>query len=347
MPDQLTLAQITSLRRTPGASVLLYLTDRCPVGCGHCSVSALAGGPTVTDLPLLASLVSGLAARPGLRVVAVSGGEPFAERRGLTLAVHGLVGAGKAVVAFTSGFWAGPGQVPAWIGRVLAEVSTVFLGVDDHHADRLGPDRLRWAVEAVADAGCRLVLQVIDRPGQQEQARRLLYDVLGAGWRERAEILPTELLPWGRAARLFAAPAGRPVTAFGPCLPACAPTVRYDGTVTGCCNEQVITGGGPAALRRSAVGATGDGSGSGSGAGLTAVLDGSAGAPLLRVRAGTGPGALSGLPGFEKLSAGRYPGVCDGCWAAHDAVATDPRAAAVVGMLAAGPASSAADRARP
>jgi hypothetical protein len=338
MPDQLTLAQIISLRRTPGASVLLYLTDRCPVGCGHCSVSALAGGPTVTDLPLLASLVSGMAARPGLRVVAVSGGEPFAERRGLTLAVHGLAAADKAVVVFTSGFWAGRGQVPAWIGRVLAEVSTVFLGVDDHHADRLGPDRLRWAVEAVADAGCRLVLQVIDRPGQQEQARRLLHDALGTGWRERAEILPTELLPWGRAALLFAAPAGRPVTAFGPCLPACAPTVRYDGTVTGCCNEQVITGGGPAALRRSAAA---------TGAGLPAVLDGFARDPLLRVMARTGPGALSGLPGFEKLSAGRYPGVCDGCWAAHDAVATDPRAAAVVGVLAAGPAAVADHRARP
>ncbi|WP_037607085.1 radical SAM protein [Streptacidiphilus rugosus] len=321
MPEQLTLDQIMVLRRTPGASVLLYLTDRCPVGCAHCSVSARKQAPALADPAGFAALVSALATRPGLRVVAVSGGEPFAERRGLTLSVRELADAGLAVVVFTSGHWAGPGPVPSWIRGVLARVSTVFLGVDAYHADRLGPDRLGQAVDAVAAAGCRVVLQLIDRPGQRERAQRLLAERLGPDWAERAELHPTRLLPFGRAARLLPAAAGRRVTEFGPCLPASAATVRHDGTVTGCCNEQVITGSGPAALRRS-------------GGGLGEALDAFLADPLLRIMARTGPGALSGLPGFERLSAGRYPSVCGACWAAHDAVAASPVAAAVAGAVA-------------
>ncbi|MER8184721.1 radical SAM protein [Kitasatospora sp. NPDC094015] len=319
------LDQVLTLRRTPGASVLLYLTDRCPVGCAHCSVSARPDSPGPQDLALLGELLDTLATRPGLRAVAVSGGEPFAERRALTLAVDRLHDARLAVVLFTAGHWAGA-RTPSWIDALLRKAATVFLGVDDYHLARLGRDRLRRAVRAVAGAGSHPVLQVIDRPGRLDLVRALLAEEFGDGWPDHAELYPTAPLATGRGAALFAPPAPRPATAFGPCLAAAAPTVRYDGTVTGCCNESVITGAGPAALRHR----TGDA------AGLTAALDGFARSPLLRVLATTGPGPLAALPGFGALAGAEHAGICEACWAAHRAVQADPRAAAVLELVAPG-----------
>lgn len=319
-----TLAEVMRWRRTPGATALVHLTDRCPVGCAHCSVSARPDSPRPADPALLAALLDGLTARPGLRAVAVSGGEPFTERRGLTLTVDRLADTGLAVVLYTSGHWAGPSGAPAWAARVLARTGTVFVGTDDQHLARLGPDRLRRAVGAITGAGCRLVLQVIDLPGRLDAARQILTDELGPHWDGLAELHPTRPLALGRGAAVFARPPARPATAFGPCLPALAPTVRHDGTVTACCNEDVVTGAGPAALRRTATGADG----------LTAALDGYARDPLLRVMAATGPGVLAGLPGFAALADPVHRTVCEACWAAHDAVAADPRAAAVAAALA-------------
>ncbi|MEV4612769.1 radical SAM protein [Kitasatospora sp. NPDC049258] len=316
------LDQVLTLRRTPGASVLLYLTDRCPVGCAHCSVSARPDSPGPVDLALLGELLAGLVARPGLRAVAVSGGEPFAERRALTLAVDQLHAAGLTVVLFTAGHWAGP-RTPAWIAGLLRKAGTVFLGVDGYHLARLGRERLRRAVRAVAEAGGHPVLQVIDQPGRLDFARSLLAEEFGADWSVRAELYPTAPLAAGRGAGLFPPPAPRPAAGFGPCLPARAPTVRYDGTVTGCCNETVITGGGPAALRRRVTDA----------AGLGAALDGYARSPLLRILATTGPGPLAALPGFGALATGEHAGVCEACWSAHRAAEADPTAAAVLDLL--------------
>ncbi|MFJ1707209.1 hypothetical protein [Kitasatospora sp. NPDC088346] len=328
------LDEVLALRRTPGASVLLYLTDRCPVGCAHCSVSARPDSPGPTDLALLGDLLDALADRPGLRAVAVSGGEPFAERRALTLAVDRLHAAGPAVVLFTAGHWAGP-RTPRWITGVLAKADTVFLGVDGYHLARLGQVRLRRAIAAVLGAGAHPVLQVIDQPGRLDAARRLLAEELGPDWPAHAELHPTRPLATGRGAGLFAPPEPRPLDAFGPCLPARAPTVRYDGTVTGCCNETVITGGGPRGLRRRAADA----------AGVTAALDDYARDPLLRILATTGPAALAPLPGFAHLSDTGHRTVCEACWAAHRTVAAEPRTAALLGLLA--PAGEETARCRP
>lgn len=327
MAEPLTVARTAELRRTPGATALLYLTDRCPVGCAHCSVAARPDSPAPRDPALLEELLAGLCGRDGLRVVAVSGGEPFTERRALTRAVRRLSGAGLAVVVFTSGNWARPGPAPAWTAAILARVATVFLGTDAQHTERLGTDRLRQAIGSVVSAGCHLVLQVIGTPGNLAMAHQALADELGPGWPELAEVHRTEPLATGRAERLFAAAPARPAAQFGPCLPARAPTIRYDGTVTGCCNEAVITGHGPAALRRTAADR----------AALSDALDAFRADGLLRLIAARGPGALVGVPGFERLGEEAYRTVCDACWAAHGIAAAEPRAAVLAGLLAGGP----------
>jgi hypothetical protein len=299
-------ARAEELRRTPGATVVLFLTDRCPLRCAHCSVASRPDSPTIRDWPVFTEVVAGICDLEQVRAVAVTGGEPFAERRGLLHAVRRLHAAGKAVVLFTSGHWAGRRRTP-WTDEVLRLTSTVYLSVDSFHA-AVSKRSASAAVAAVEAAGCNLVLQVLDEPGAVDGARALS---------ATAEVTVVPPLATGRGATLFPPPAPRPADSFGRCRLVGSPTLRYDGVVSACCNEAVITGAGPDGLRRRVTHRDEVAPA------LAALRDD----PVLRLVGAYGPTAL------EPVAPGPFRGVCGSCWAAHDRVATDPRARALVTLL--------------
>lgn len=338
-PRTLTLAEADRIRSQPGRAVLLYLTDRCPVGCAHCSVSALPRGPR-PDPALFGRLVDELCQLDRIRLVGISGGEPFTEPAALAAATDRLAAAGKRLVLYTSGYWGGDdGTVPGWTREVLARASCVVLSTDTYHAARIAEPRYLAALRATADAGTWIAVQVIGTAAQLAEAERLLTRALGASWRDRAEIRATELLTRGRAARARRGPgqAGRPGEPAlpaqggdlsGRCLLARAPVVRYDGRLTACCNEDVITGGGPAALHASA-----DRPGE-----LDRALGAMAGDPFLAAVATAGPAELIRLPRYRELGAEPHRDICSACWALLGRGAADDPAVHAVGLLAGRPA---------
>ena len=309
---RLTLADIERLRRVPGRTVLFYITDRCPVGCAHCSVAARLGGPRVTDYPLFTEMVAGISAEPDVQAVAISGGEPFTEPRGLGMAMDAFTGAGKDVVIFSAGHWAS-GRCPPWIANVLARTSTVILSTDSFHQATVGLERFGRALGHVAEAGCHIVAQVLDEPGGIARVRAVLRSALGADWADRAEVKPITPLRAGRGREVFPSGGTHAVAELGPCPLTASPTVRYDGVVTGCCNESVIVGGGPAGLRVRA----------GSAAEVRAALARFRADPLLRAVGSVPPRAWTALPPFAALADGRYESPCDLCWRAHDTLRDD------------------------
>ncbi|MCH7232166.1 radical SAM protein [Glycomyces sp. L485] len=288
-----THAECEALRRTPGATAVLFLTDRCPVGCDHCSVGSLPRSPRITDWNLFTGIVDELGSREGLQLVALTGGEPFAERRGLQLATEALTANGKTTAVFTSGHWAGP-RIPLWIRRVLQATGTVYLSTDSFHAASVKPPTVEAAARAVLESDCTLVVQVA---GSREEADR---------WADRipeAEVHRVPILPYGRGRLLRQGMAERPVADLGACHLLNSPTIRYDGTVTACCNEEVIIGGGPDRLRRQATRPEE----------LGGILDGLAADPLHRILRRTGPAALASLLTQDRAT------LCGACWTLQDA----------------------------
>jgi len=316
---RLTYADTNELRGQYGQTVLLFLTDRCPVGCAHCSVDSRADSPMVTDYELFEELVMGITAAP-LPLVGISGGEPFVERRALPLAVDRFRGAGKDVVVYTSGYWASGRRVQPWIADVLRKTSTVFLSTDSFHQGRVSMERFRRAAGHIADAGCHIVSQVLDEPRSLAFVRTVFGEMFGAGWERHADLVPTKPLPHGRGKDVFQITKRHVLAAFGPCMAASAPTIRYDGLVIGCCNEAMIMGAGPEQLRRRVR----------SRADLEAALESFRTAPLLRTIATVPLAEVGRLPGFTPLDDQRYESICQACWRAHDLMAADPRAAAVI-----------------
>jgi hypothetical protein len=298
-------------RFTPGMSVLLFITDRCPVGCAHCSVDSRRESPTITDYALFGQLIDAICGDSSLKLVGISGGEPFVERRGLTLAMRRLGAAGKDIALYTSGVWARAGDQPAWIRDILPLASCVLLSTDGFHAETVDAARFTAAALAIRAAGVPVIVQVLNRPDEVDAAKALLTTAFGEGWAEWADLSYIEPLSYGRGETVFARPPAVAAASIGACSLLAAPVVRYDGTITGCCNEPLIMGRGPDRLRRRVS----------SGAELTAALHAFRSDALLSVIATVGAGPVTAHPAYAHLASARVRGICDLCWRLQDATA--------------------------
>jgi hypothetical protein len=321
---RLTNAEIANLRSQYGKTVLLFITDRCPVGCAHCSVDSRPDSPMVTDYALFDEILAGIVDTPGIELVGISGGEPFVERRALPRAVGRLREGGTEVSVLTSGYWASGGRCQPWIATVLRQIGTIFLSTDSFHLGGVSRDRFRRAAGFIAEAGCRIVVQMLDQAQTHDYVRDVLTELYGAGWQQHADINLIPQLSVGRGSSVFQITARKALGSFGPCNATKAPTIRYDGVLAGCCNEAVLMGAGPDALRRQVRDRRE----------LVLALESFRTDRLLRT-VGTVPMArLAALPGLAELDDTGYETICGPCWRAHDIVARDPRAAAAVGVVA-------------
>lgn len=310
---RLGFSEIEALRRTRGRSTLLFITDRCPVGCAHCSVDSRRDSPRIADFQLFGEILDWLCDREQLEVVGISGGEPFVERRGLTLAVRRLTEAGKRVVLYTSGVWARRRVPPAWIREVLDASSTVLLSTDAFHQEQIDDATYVNAARAIAASGAWIIVQVIGIEPMVNRARELLRAAFGERYSDFAELRTTPALTAGRGADVFTRTERTLGHAFAPCTLVASPIVRYDGVVTACCNESVIMGFGPDRLRRLARSRTD----------VAAAIDAFQADPLLRAIGGAGPGALTSLPRFADLAGTEFKSICDLCWKLADRTKDD------------------------
>jgi organic radical activating enzyme len=321
---RLTFDEIEAARRTRGRSALLFVTDRCPVGCAHCSVDSRRDSPTIIDFPLFERIVDGICADPELQIVGISGGEPFVERRGLELASRRIAEVGKELVVYTSGVWATSAEPAAWIRVVLRRSSCVFLSTDAFHAAQIQSQRFVRAAHAIAAEQVWIVVQVIDIADMVEQARALLHAAFAERWSEFAELNLTRPLLYGRGAAVFMQTKHTtPGHAFGGCLMAAAPVIRYDGLVSGCCNENVIMGGGPELLRRRCA----------SEQQVSAALGYFRTDPLLGAIGGVGPGALTAHPRLADLADEQFASICDLCWRLLERTEADDRPDPLIAAL--------------
>jgi hypothetical protein len=328
--------EIEDIRHERGRSTLLFITDRCPVGCAHCSVDSRRDSPTIKDFELFGEIVEWLVAQDH-DVVGISGGEPFVERRGLSLAARRITEEGKHLVVYTSGVWATRPDPPAWIAGVLDRCTTVFLSTDAFHAEGVGDGHYVNAARAIQRAGAWIVVQVLDVDDMVDRARDLLREAFGEGYEDYAELRPLTPLTAGRGADVFMRTKHQPGSTFAPCSMVASPMIRYDGVVTACCNESVIMGQGPKALRRKAR----------SRAELTAQMAAFHADPLLRAIGGVGPGALTAHPRFADLADAPFTSICDLCWKLFDRTARDVRPDPLIAAISAvlvEPAGSVAPR---
>lgn len=307
----LTHSKLEAIRAERAGTMLLFLTDRCPVGCAHCSVDSRKDSPTISDFDLFGEVTTWIAQQENYDVVGISGGEPFVEKRGLLEATKKFASVGKSQVVFTSGVWATSANTSEWISTVLDRIDTVYLSTDGFHASQISDDVFMRAAKQITAAGCWLIVQFISDPKTEAHVHRLIQEALGDDFAQFAEFNQTSLLENGRGADIFTAPKKY----LGSSLPSCHlarnPMIRYDGQFSACCNESVIMGMGPSALRHKAQSASE----------MDAVVTGFENDPLIRSIGGAGLGSLTMHPAFADLADQEFRNSCDLCWKLFDRVA--------------------------
>lgn len=301
MARGLSLKEVEAIRETPGKSALLFLTDRCPVECSHCSVSSLRNGRSIEDYQLFNSLLEDICSRESLQMVGISGGEPFSERKGLILAVDRFRRAGLDVVLYTSGYWAGKKSTPKWVQEILQKVGTVFLSPDAYHSDRLGAETLISAIRAVSESGVALVLQLVSDPRRNGDNQRVLDLVEELSPRPEVNFVP--LLSYGRSH--ISSRHGKAAKDLPPCRATASPVIRYDARVIACCNEGIIMGNGPRRLNTPFVPGAGE---------LEAVLNSYRDDAWIGAISSVGPAGIDLHPAFSSDRAVLYRDTCDYCW---------------------------------
>ena len=311
---------IELVRRTRGHSVLLFITDRCPVGCAHCSVDSRADSPMITDFGLFDDLLDGICENPEIKVVGISGGEPFSERRGLTKACEALSASNKSIVIYTSGVWAKNPTPSPWISSILKSCSTVYLSTDSFHQNGVPSSRFVQAARQIANAGAWIVVQTLE----VEQTRILLEQAFGSDVDKHAEIVPITPLRNGRGQGVFELTPSRKASAMGSCTLAVTPVIRYDGVLTSCCNEEVIMGKGPNRFRMRVNNRQS----------LDSALARFKADPLMRCVAHIGLGELIRHPHLETLSENRYINNCELCWKVMEAFPSLPETDRLISAIA-------------
>ena len=129
----------------------------------------------------------------------------------------------------------------------------------------------------------------------------------------------------GRGANVFIRTDRLPGHAFGPCSLVASPMVRYDGLVTGCCNESVIMNLGPSRLRKRAQSIEE----------LATAVEEFHADPLLQVIGGAGLGVLTDHPRFADLAHEQFASNCHLCWKMLDRLPEETESDRLINALSA------------
>ena len=240
MRQQFTYKDFEACRTVPGSSMGIFLTSFCPVLCEHCVVDA---GVKCSDPSpsILLERVHEVANLKKVRVVAITGGEPFSRISLLHSIVEILGSKQKRIVIYTSCYW-GSEQIPKKIRRILTLTAGIIVGVDCFHRKRISDDTLFHAFKYAADAGVWLTIQALRGKGHEKHwqyAKKILKFTFGTKWDEHARMVPISLIASGRAKTIFQSNNDRN-DLKKVCKAINGPTLIQDGSLVACCNDTVI-----------------------------------------------------------------------------------------------------------
>lgn len=317
MKKILKYVDIEECRKTPNKSLLLFLTDKCPVGCRHCSVNSREFGPSISNRRQFELIVEEICNLKQLECVGISGGEPFVEKWGLLKAMDRLYAAKKNIVIYTSGVWAKNQDVPKWINDVLEKASSIILSTDIYHQEKIPEAQLINCLRAFADAHIWTIIQILNDEIVIEGVKDILLKVFGKNWKKHAELNLIYPLQYGRGKKVFSSLNYQySIDHFGFCNLLYSPTIRYDGVVSACCNEAVLMGYGSERLRGKL---TDNGN-------LESILNEFASDEINQMLCKLPIKDILSFPHFAELQFGdkKFNSICEICWIIQDYVKEHP-----------------------
>lgn len=321
------LAEIIGLRPVRCAGLLAGITRRCPMSCAHCSTASTMAGEQPGGDPLL-RFFGTFTRQDRPEVIIFTGGEPMLRPRLVAELASLARASGARSAVLTGAFFATSGRFPGPVRRALDAVDHCSVSLDAFHESQVPRRDVFALLRRLLDRDIAVSLHIVGTGPADPYTDDVTADVLRT-FGETVPMLVSDVRALGRAAGWHgavgaAATAGR----MAPCLLAAWPVICFDGTVTACCNQDIVDGPRrPAHLRLGHI-ATDS---------WPRIRQLSVSSPALRLLRSAGPGHLTGDPVTAPLGPAEYCAACQ---------ALDGNAPVVARRLAfaAGPAGDLADR---
>lgn len=243
------ITEILALRAQPAAGVYLALTRRCPLRCEHCSTTSLMNSEEHPE-DVFERFVGSFTADDRPELLWLTGGEPLLRPElvsRLTDAAHAV---GTRVALVTGLFYARrSGRIPPALLPVLLGVDHVVASLDIYHERQIPRAHALATVRSLVQAGQDVSFQIVGA-GPDDPYLAEVTDDLRRTFDDRVPAFVAPLGAVGRARQLIpVASLHRPQMPDPvPCPMAAWPVVTFDGSVVGCCSQEVVDGPGPAHL---------------------------------------------------------------------------------------------------
>ena len=221
--------------------IIFQLTLRCPLECEHCIVSSSPRRREEVDTATAQQWMEQIGQYRSIRVVALTGGEPFLNRSRLRAVLEVAHRFELLVDVVTSCHWATSPARAAEVLAALPPISNVSLSADKYHLEFVPLERVRNAAEAALARGIAvgvfLVVESDDDPFLSH-FRQAMGETLYA---QMAKIVE-RVHPAGRAAESAAIHRSTRTVRLEAlpelgCSAAAIPVICPDGRVMACCGD--------------------------------------------------------------------------------------------------------------
>jgi organic radical activating enzyme len=221
--------------------IIFQLTLRCPLECEHCIVYSSPRRREEADTETARQWMEQIGRYRSIRVVALTGGEPFLNRSRLRAVLEVAQRFGLLVDVVTSCHWATSPARAAEVLAALPPISNVSLSADRYHLEFVPLERVRNAAEAALARGIAVGAFVVvesDDDPFLSHFRRMMGEPLYAQMTKLVE----RVHPAGRAAESAAICRSArtvPLEALPDlgCSAAAIPVICPDGRVMACCGD--------------------------------------------------------------------------------------------------------------
>lgn len=243
------LSEIIAVRSVPGAGVFFALTRRCPLSCAHCSTNSMLSSEQHSEAPFR-RLANTFTAEHHPEILYLTGGEPLLRPRLVADLVERAHEVGTKVVLITGLYFArADGRIPKPLWKCLTMVDHVTASQDVHHEVQVPRRNAFTVMRRLLDAGQDVSFQLAGS-GPQDPYLTAITAQIDRDFDCRIPSLVLKFVPLGRGAQLFEprAPLPQEAAAPTPCEVASWPVVAFDGSISACCNQDVVDGATPAHL---------------------------------------------------------------------------------------------------
>ncbi len=241
------LMDALALRPVPAAAVFLSLTRRCPLTCAHCSTDSLMSSEEHAE-ELFLRFVETFTPDNRPQILILTGGEALLRPRLVADLITRAHAVGTRVNLISGMFFARHPRVPAPIRDAIAEVDLFTASLDVYHEQQVPRAAVFRVMRELVERGQEVSFQVVGRDEHDPYLAEVTADIRQA-FADRVPALVTPLGPVGRARDWLEPREPYVDTAPLPCAVAAWPVVTFDGTVVGCCNQDVVDGQVPPHLR--------------------------------------------------------------------------------------------------